>query len=352
MTIQEILQQAINAGASDVHITVASPPVMRVDGQLVRMNEEKLIPIQTKDLVLSIMTREQIEEFERKGELDFSFAIQNIGRFRVNVYKQRASYSMVLRIVGLEVPKMEDLHLPPVIKDLCMKRRGLILVTGPTGSGKSTTLAAMINYMNEHRNEHVITIEDPIEFLHKHNRSIVNQREIGTDTDSFAEALRAALRQDPDVILVGEMRDLETISTAITAAETGHLVLSTLHTLGAAKTIDRIIDVFPPAQQQQIRVQLGSVIEAVVSQQIIPKADGSGRVAAFEVMIGSTAIKNLIRDNKSHQMDTAIQTGSKYGMQSMDASLIDLYRSRTIDRDTLHKFAIDRDMILRQVGYQ
>jgi twitching motility protein PilT len=231
-----------------------------------------------------------------------------------------------------------------------MKQRGLILVTGPTGSGKSTTLASMIDLMNHQRNEHIITIEDPIEYLHKHNRSIVNQREIGHDSKSFANALRAALRQDPDIILVGEMRDLETISTAITAAETGHLVLSTLHTIGAAKTVDRIIDVFPPHQQQQIRIQLASVLEAVISQQILPKADGSGRIAAFEVMVANSAIRNLIREGKTHQIQNVIQTGASQSMVTMDASLIDLYKKRIIDMPTLRKYAVDFDMVQKQLN--
>ena len=258
---------------------------------------------------------------------------------------------MALRVVALSVPSMETLKLPSILKDLAMKQRGLILVTGPTGSGKSTTLASMIDYMNHERNDHIMTIEDPIEYLHKHDRSIINQREIGNDSHSFANALRAALRQDPDVILVGEMRDLETISTAITAAETGHLVLSTLHTIGAAKTIDRIIDVFPPHQQQQIRIQLASVLEAVVSQQILPKADGTGRVVAFEIMVANSAIRNLIREGKTHQMQTVIQTGANQGMMTMDASLIDLYKKRLIDQPTLKKYAVDLDMVLKQIGY-
>lgn len=351
MTIDRILKQAVEAGASDVHITVASPAIMRVNGSLVRMNEERLMPDDTERIVKEVLNPKQLRAFEETGELDLSYSTAGLGRFRVNVYKQRNSYCMVLRVVSLTIPSMEDLKLPAVIRELCYKRRGLILVTGPTGSGKSTTLASMIDHMNHERNEHVMTIEDPIEYLHKHNTSIVNQRELGNDTFSFANALRAALRQDPDVILVGEMRDLETISTAITAAETGHLVLSTLHTIGAAKTIDRIIDVFPPHQQQQVKIQLASVVEAVISQQILPKASGDGRVAAFEIMVANSAIRNLIREGKTHQMQTVIQTGSQLGMQTMDTSLMDLYRQRIIDKKTLRKYAVDVDMVNKQIGY-
>jgi twitching motility protein PilT len=351
MEILEILKVAIEAGASDVHLTVASPPIMRVNGKLIRMTDNKLMPEDTYRIIQQMLSVDQSQMIEKKGELDFSYSSPNLGRFRVNVYKQRNSYSMALRVVALSIPNMDTLKLPAVLKELAMKQRGLVLVTGPTGSGKSTTLASMIDYMNRERNDHVITIEDPIEYLHKHDKSVINQREIGNDSLSFANALRAALRQDPDIILVGEMRDLETISTAITAAETGHLVLSTLHTIGAAKTVDRIIDVFPPHQQQQIRIQLASVLEAVISQQILPKADGTGRVAAFEIMIANTAIRNLIREGKTHQMQTVIQTGSNIGMQTMDASLIDLFKRRIIDLPTLRKYAVDVDMVNKQIGY-
>jgi len=351
MEILEILKVATDAGASDVHLTVASPPIMRVNGKLLRMTEKKLAPEDTQRIIREILTEDQMHTVEKKGELDFSYSSPNLGRFRVNIYKQRGSYSMALRVVALSIPNMDALKLPAVLKELAMKQRGLVLVTGPTGSGKSTTLASMIDYMNHERNDHIITIEDPIEYLHKHNKSVINQREIGNDSLTFANALRAALRQDPDIILVGEMRDLETISTAITAAETGHLVLSTLHTIGAAKTVDRIIDVFPPHQQQQIRIQLASVLEAVISQQILPKADGTGRVAAFEIMIANTAIRNLIREGKTHQMQTVIQTGSNLGMQTMDASLVDLFKRRLIDLATLRKYAVDVDMVNKQIGY-
>ena len=351
MIVLEILNKAQEMGASDIHVTVGSPVIFRVNGKLIRMDEEILMPDRTARLVRAMMTNDQWDAYVSKGELDFSYSYPGLGRFRVNVYRQRGTCSMALRVVALTIPKMEDLKLPPVLKELAMKQRGLILVTGPTGSGKSTTLAAMIDYMNQNRSEHIMTIEDPIEYLHRHNKSVVNQREVGNDSKSFANALRAALRQDPDIILVGEMRDLETISTAITAAETGHLVLSTLHTIGAAKTVDRIIDVFPPHQQQQIRIQLASVLEAVISQQILPKADETGRVAAFEIMIANNAIRNLIREGKTHQMQTVIQTGSNIGMQTMDASLIELYKKRIIDQPTLKKYAVDFDMVMKQIGY-
>lgn len=336
--------------ASDLHLTVASPPILRINGKLVEVNDRRLLPEDTKRIAQQIMTPDQMMLFKKKGELDFSYAHPGLGRFRINAYKQRGSYSMAFRVVTFKVPTIEELNLPPVVIELSKKQRGLILVTGPTGSGKSTTLAAMINYMNMHRREHILTLEDPIEYLHKHNKSIVNQREIGNDTHSFANALRSALRQDPDVILVGEMRDLESISIAITAAETGHLVLSTLHTIGAAKTIDRIIDVFPPHQQQQIKVQLSTVLEGVISQQLLPKADKSGRIAAFEVMVTNPAIRNLIREGKTHQMQTVIQTGGKLGMQTMDASLINLYRRQIINIENLEKYAVDLDIVRRQIG--
>ncbi len=351
MNLFELLSIAVEAGASDLHLTVASPPIMRVNGKLIRMMDKNLTPDDTLRIIQEILKPEQITVFEERGELDLSYSHPGLGRFRVNIFKQRGSYGMALRVVALKIPSMESLKLPPILKELAKKQRGLILVTGPTGSGKSTTLAAMIDYMNQTRNEHILTIEDPIEYLHKHDKSIVNQREIGHDSQSFANALRAALRQDPDIILVGEMRDLETIATAITAAETGHLVLSTLHTIGAAKTVDRIIDVFPPHQQQQIRIQLASVIEAVISQQILPKADGSGRVAAFEVMTANTAVRNLVREGKTHQIQTVIQTGSNAGMQTMDASLLELYKNRVIDKENLRKYSVDTDMVMKQAGF-
>lgn len=349
MNIIELVNWATEKNASDIHITVGIPPALRINGQLIILDKEKLKPDDTKALVYETLDDNLIRELEEKGEVDTSFSSPGVGRYRVNAYKQRGSYGMALRIIPLEVPNLKDLGLPKVVEDLARLSRGLILVTGPTGSGKSTTLAAMINQINNERRCHILTLEDPIEYLHKHNRSIVNQREIGTDSRSFANSLRAALRQDPDVILVGEMRDLETISIALTAAETGHLVLSTLHTIGAAKTIDRIIDVFPPHQQQQVRIQFSSVIQAIISQQLLPKADESGRVAAFEVMIANTAIRNLIREEKIHQIDTVIQTGAKFQMQTMDNSLLDLYKKGLITKEIALMQAINQENIKKYI---
>jgi twitching motility protein PilT len=325
MDLIELVRIGTEKKASDIHITVGIPPSYRINGELVHIGEHNLKPADTLELVKQALTEKQFKELEEIGELDFSYATEGIGRFRVNAYKQRGSYAMALRIIPLSIPTMDSLGLPPVFHELSKLKRGLILVTGPTGSGKSTTLASMIDQINRERNSHIITLEDPLEYLHRHNKSIVNQREIGIDSSSFENALRGALRQDPDVILVGEMRDLETISIAITAAETGHLVLSTLHTNGAAKTIDRVIDVFPPHQQQQIRVQLASVLQAVISQQLLPKKDGNGRVAAHEILIASPAVRNLIREGKTHQLNTAIQTGANLKMQTMDSALVNLY---------------------------
>ncbi len=349
MNIIDLVNLATSRKASDIHITVGIPPVLRINGQLITLDEEKLSPSDTKALVYETLSEDLIKELEENGEIDTSFSSPGIGRYRVNAFKQRGSYGMALRIIPLKIPNPDDLGLPSVVKDLARLPRGLILVTGPTGSGKSTTLATMIDQINNERRCHILTLEDPIEYLHKHNQSIVNQREIGTDSRSFASSLRAALRQDPDVILVGEMRDLETISIALTAAETGHLVLSTLHTNGAAKTIDRIIDVFPPHQQQQVRVQFSSAIQAIISQQLLPKADESGRIAAFEIMMATPAIRNLIREDKIHQIDTAIQTGAKYQMQTMDSSLLELYKRGLVSKDIALMQAINQENIRKYI---
>ncbi len=344
LDIQEVLTKAKEAGASDVHITVGIPPKMRVNGNLITMEEyPKMLPADTLDVVLNITSDAQRTKFEEKGEYDMSFSIPNVGRYRVNIYKQRGSASLAFRLVGTVVPTAESLGVPTSVMDLYQRKRGLILVTGPTGSGKSTTLAAIIDKINNFRDAHVITLEDPIEYLHSHKMSMVNQREIGLDSNNYANALRAALREDPDVILVGEMRDFETISVAITAAETGHLVLSTLHTIGAASTVDRVIDVFPPHQQQQIRVQFANVLEAVISQQLIPTADGKGRVAAFEVMHANHAVRNLIREGKSHQLASVMQTNRKLGMVTMDEAIQELYFNGRIDREQAINFAQDPD---------
>ena len=348
-TIEEIMKTANDAGASDVHITVGVPPKMRVNGKLITMDYPKMMPADTMEITLGIMNESQREHFEERGEFDMSFSIPELGRYRVNAYKQRGSAAMALRLVGTVVPSPEVLGVPSSVINLYERKRGLILVTGPTGSGKSTTLAAIIDKINNNRDAHVITLEDPIEYLHQHKMAMVNQREIGLDSQSYANALRAALREDPDVILVGEMRDFETISVAITAAETGHLVLSTLHTIGAASTVDRVIDVFPPHQQQQIRVQFANVLEAVISQQLIPTMDGQGRVAAFEVMHANHAVRNLIREGKSHQLVSVMQTNRKMGMVTMDESITQLYYEGKIDRDMAIQFAVDPDGMQNKV---
>lgn len=350
VTIEELLKIAKEQEASDVHITVGVPPKMRVNGKLVDMNYPRLQPNDTSAIISQILTPRQTDILEDKGEVDFSFSIPQVGRYRVNVYKQRGSMSAAIRLVGTHIPKPDDLGIPPSVVNLYKKKRGLVLVTGPTGSGKSTTLASLIDQINERTENHVITLEDPIEYLHTHKKSMVNQREIGLDSFSYGSALRAALREDPDVILVGEMRDLETISTAITAAETGHLVLSTLHTIGAAATIDRIIDVFPPHQQEQIRVQLAMVLECVVSQQLIARDKVKGRVAAFEVMHNNVAIKNLIREGKTFQITSMIQTNKKLGMQTMDDALYDLYMSGQISAESALNYAQDSQNMERKLS--
>lgn len=349
MTIQEYLSQAIAVNASDLHITVGKPPILRTDGALVPVGDKPLTPSDTLEMVREILDSERFSILERVGEYDFSFGLNSLGRFRVNAYKQRGSFGMALRVVHGEIPTMEELRLPSIAADLSRKQRGLILVTGPTGSGKSTTLASMIDLINTERSCHIITLEDPIEYLHQHKKSMVNQREIGSDTKSFANGLRAALREDPDVILVGEMRDLETISIAVTAAETGHLVLSTVHTMGAANTIDRIIDIFPPYQQQQVRVQLAEVLNGIISQQLIVRKNEKGRVGAFEVMISTNAIRNLIREGKTHQIQSSLQTGAKFGMHTMDNDLLELYHQNMISRDSVLTYCYDYDYVKSQI---
>ncbi|WP_461204499.1 type IV pilus twitching motility protein PilT [Clostridium sp. DL1XJH146] len=350
VSLNELLELTVDKGASDLHLTVGINPTLRVNGELVILEEiKKLSPRETETYSREILG-EQYNSYLEKGEVDTSYSIPRLGRFRVNVYKQRDSAAIAIRVVGLKVPTLTKLDMPSIIRELTEKRRGLVVVTGPTGSGKSTTLAAMINEINTTRANHIITLEDPIEFLHKHNKSIINQREIGRDSSSYGAALRAVLREDPDVILVGEMRDLETISIAITAAETGHLVLSTLHTIGAAKTIDRIVDVFPPYQQQQIRMQLGAVLQGIVSQQLIPMKNADGRVVALETMTTTPAIQNLIREGKTHQIQSSIQTGAKYGMKTMDSSLIELYKDGLISYDDALTYAMDVEMFKRLVS--
>lgn len=350
ITLDELLTAAKEHEASDVHISVGVPPKMRVNGALVDMNYPKLFPDDTKAIILPVLSETQSEILNKKGEVDFSYSIPNVGRYRVNAYKQRGTVSAAIRLVGTIIPKPVDLGIPKSVVDLINRQRGLVLVTGPTGSGKSTTLASILDQVNETKEKHIITLEDPIEYLHSHKKSMVNQREIGTDSNSYATALRAALREDPDVILVGEMRDLETISIAITAAETGHLVFSTLHTTGAASTIDRVIDVFPPHQQQQIRVQLAMVLECVVSQQLIAKDRQKGRVAAFEVMHNTVAIKNLIRENKTYQINSMMQTSKQIGMQTMDDCLYDLYMAGQISAESALNYAQDSQAMTRRLS--
>jgi twitching motility protein PilT len=349
MNFLQLAEETVKRNASDLHITVGVPPILRINGEMHPMELPVLKPNDTAELVKQVLNEKQLEILNKNGEIDTSLSSPGLGRFRINAFKQRGSYGMALRAVALRIPTMEELGLPSIVEELARKPRGLILVTGPTGSGKSTTLATMIDQINRERNCHILTLEDPIEYLHKHNKSVVNQREIGYDSLTFSNALRAALRQDPDVILVGEMRDLETIGIALTAAETGHLVLSTLHTLGAAKTIDRVIDVFPPYQQQQIRIQFASVIEGIISQQLLTRANNSGRVAAFEIMVATPAVRNLIREGKTHQIQTNIQTGMKFGMQTMDHSLLELYKNGIIDKGTILTQAIDTELIKRNL---
>ena len=344
--LQELLRKTIEMKASDLHLTVGLPPTIRCNGKLIHLGDKKLLPNDVEEFSKEIL-QEKYEEYLSIGEFDTSYSLPGIGRFRVNVFKQRNSDAIAIRVIALKIPTLDELKHPAVLKDIVTKKRGLVLVTGPTGSGKSTTLAAMINEINNTRQAHIITLEDPIEYLHKHNNCIVNQREIGKDSKSYGNALKAILREDPDVILVGEMRDLETISIAITAAETGHLVFSTLHTIGAAKTIDRIIDVFPPHQQQQVKIQLSSVLQAVVSQQLLPNIEGNSRVAALEVMVSTPGIQNLIREGKTHQIESAVQTGNKYGMKTMDMAIAELYKKGVISMDTAMTYAVDRETLKR-----
>ena len=343
-TLKELLNKAIAMKASDLHLTVGLSPTVRCNGKLIGLGEEKLTISYTEKFSKEILG-EKYKEYLSCGEFDTSYFIEGIGRFRVNVFKQKNNDAIAIRIIDLKIPTLDELKHPIVIKDIINKRRGLVLVTGPTGSGKSTTLAAIINEINNIREAHIITLEDPIEYLHTHNKCIINQREIGKDSRSYKSALKAILREDPDVILIGEMRDLETISIAITAAETGHLVLSTLHTVGAANTIERIIDVFPPYQQQQIKSQLASVLEAVISQQLLINKNNNGRVAVFEIMISTPGIKNLIREGKTFQIESMIQTGSKYGMKTMDMSIYELYKNGVISKETAIMYAIDREAL-------
>ncbi|MCL4309643.1 MAG: type IV pilus twitching motility protein PilT [Actinomycetota bacterium] len=333
MDLVDILVEVLERKASDLHLTVGTPPVIRVSGKLIRLDYPKLTSNDTRDLIYSILSQEQRQRIESEWEIDFSYSVPGRARFRVNAYFQRNSLGAAFRLIPAHIKTVEELMLPQVLHVMAAKPRGFVLITGPTGSGKSTTLAALIHEINQTRDEHIMTIEDPIEFLHRHQKSIVNQREVGTDTQSFNRALKSVLRQDPDVILIGEMRDTETMQTALTAAETGHLVFATLHTQDAPQTIDRIIDVFPPHQQSQIRVQLAATLMGVSTQQLLPTVDGTSRVPACEVLVPTPAVRNLIREGKTHQIYSMLQTGSQYGMQTMDAALSDLVRRGKITKE-------------------
>lgn len=345
VTMSELFIMMHEKGASDLHLTAGAPPMLRVDGELIPTPFDKLTPEMCQTLIFSLMTDAQRQRFEETNELDFAFGIKGMGRLRMNSYRQRGVIGAAIRSIPNKFKTFEELNLPPVIYDLMKVNKGLILITGPTGSGKSTTLASMIDYLNQHRNYHIITVEDPIEYVHAHKKSIVNQREVGADTNTFDSALMHVLRQDPDVILIGELRNLETISAALNIAETGHLVFATLHTSDAAQTINRIIDVFPPHQQEQIRVQLSFVLQAVFAQQLLNTASGKGRILASEVLIATSAVKNLIREQKIEQIATVIQTGGKYGMVTMNQSLVDLYKKQKISyQEALGRSADPEDL--------
>ncbi|MBN1405491.1 MAG: PilT/PilU family type 4a pilus ATPase [Candidatus Omnitrophica bacterium] len=344
MEIRDLLQTADEAGASDIILVVGFPPALRVDGIIKPMDFEALSPKEADRLILSMLTKEQLDLYHQHSELDLSYNIEGLARFRVNIHQQRGTIAAALRRIPLEIPNFRDLGLPEkVITQLCSARNGLVLITGQTGSGKTTTLASMIDFINKTRPCHMITIEDPIEFLHKHNKSVVEQREVYRDSSSFSTALRYIMRQNADVIFIGEMRDLETISTAITASETGQLVLATLHTIDASETVNRIIDVFPWRQQQQIRVQLASTLTGVISQRLVPKAHKNGLVVACEIMIGIPSVRHLIREGLVHQIQNVIETGAKYGMQSMDQALIKLHQDKVISKEELYYNLKDKE---------
>jgi twitching motility protein PilT len=349
--VPELLSALLDLGGSDLHLTAGAPPVVRINGDLMQLQEYPMLtPRSIQGMVYAILPQKLRERFEQELELDMSYSLPGKARFRVNAYFQRDSVGAAFRLIPYEIKSIDELNLPGVVADLARFQRGFVVVTGPTGSGKSTTLASMVDVVNVERAGHIMTVEDPIEFLHKHKRCIVNQREVGTDTLGFSHALKHVLRQDPDVILVGEMRDLETIGTAITAAETGHLVFATLHTQDAPQTIDRIIDVFPPHQQQQVRVQLSTTLQGVVTQQLIPTSDGQGRVVACEVMVATPAIRNLIREGKVHQIYSAMQAGGRYGMQTMDMALAQHVKSGAITQQMAFERCHDPEELNRLVG--
>lgn len=338
--LMDLLVQVSNNKGSDLHLVVGLPPMMRVDKVLRSLGKESLTEDDTKSLAYSVLNQRQIESFEAKLELDCSFSINDIGRYRLNIFKQQGKISLALRIIPQEFYTFEQLRVPKVVYDVVNLQKGLVLITGATGSGKTTTLASIINYINEHRKSHIITIEDPIEYIHKHKNCIVNQREVGTDTESFATALRSVLRQDPDIILVGEMRDLETISSAITLAETGHLVFATLHTIDSSSSVDRIVDVFPANQQEQVRVQLAQVLQAIFSQQLVPHMSGKGMVLVSEVVIVNDGVKNIIREQKTEQLYSVIQTSRQIGMQTMNQSLFDGVNNKLISPQVAFNYSL------------
>ena len=350
VNLHQLLRAMIEKGASDMHITTGSPPLLRIDGAIVPLKLTPLSPVETKQICYSVLTEEQKIQFEKGKELDFSFGVKNLSRFRANLFMQRGAVSAVFRSIPFKILSFDELGLPPSVAALASRPRGLVLITGPTGSGKSTTLASVIDKINTETRQHIMTVEDPIEYLHPHKRCVVNQREIGSDTSTFKAALKYVLRQDPDVVLVGEMRDLETIEAALTIAETGHLVFATLHTNSAVQSINRIIDVFPPHQQPQIRAQLSFVLEGVLSQLLIPRAGGPGRVLAMEVMVPNAAVRNLIREDKLHQIYSQMQVGQgQHGMQTMNQSLFSLYSRRQITLEEAMGRSTDQDELRNMI---
>ncbi|MEW5921997.1 MAG: type IV pilus twitching motility protein PilT [Bacillota bacterium] len=349
-TADQLLRATVERGGSDMHLTVGVPPQARIHGDLIAFDYPPLYPKDVEALIYSILDEQQVKRLQEKWELDFSYSVPGVARFRGNIMFQRNSMSAVFRVVPFDIPDFDKLGMPPAVRQICDLTRGLVLVTGPTGSGKSTTLAAVLNIINRERCENIVTVEDPIEFLHKHMKSTIRQREVGIDTHSFADALRHVLRQDPDVILIGEMRDLDSISIALTAAETGHLVFSTLHTQTAPLTVSRIVDVFQDHRREQVRQQLANSLRAVVCQQLLPTADGKGRVAAVEFMVDTPAVRNMIREGKDHQLYSAIQTGQAQGMQTLDRALHDLFRAGKITRETALEYCVDKAELERLLG--
>ncbi len=350
MDINQLLMMVVDRGGSDLHLVAGAPPIMRRHGTLVQIETEPLAATEIKDALYSALTLEQRDAVDRRSEVDLAYSVPCCARFRVNVYRQRSSLCAAFRMIPHTIPSLAELRLPSILEDLAKLPRGIVLVTGPTGSGKSTTLASVVDLINATRDAHIVTIEDPIEYLHEHKRGVVCQREIGSDTANFADALKYVLRQDPDVILIGEMRDYETMAAALSAAETGHLVLSTLHTQGATQSIDRVIDAFPPHQQAQVRIQFAVTFQGAISQQLLPRADGSGRVVATELLLATPAVRNLIREAKTHQLDTIMQSGGQQGMLTMDQSLADLCKRGIISFDAAKQKAADVKVLLQHLG--